>query len=272
MDRNSDFTQLKRGYLFQEPEFGEEVIQNACPCIEFENSYVLYTNEDKKNKVLTGKEQSSMFCRWCCGSARSLTMPWKTGNDIKFTTEKPFRCFRLFNCTPLCLGSVKTSHRNANLGYVREDWGSCTTPSFTLYDTKSLPYARIKGPSGCFGGLLENFQSSSFRLEELNGRIMTNLVEKKNLNRRSFEEIALNTFGDSDEYNLVFPDDATDEQKANIISAIVLLDYMLFEGDKSNLHGGCYLGTFYCCGCVCPLKCNGNNGGYVKTGSTTYNF
>ena len=274
MDRNSDFTQLKRGYLFQEPEFDEEVIQNVCPCIEFENSYVLYTNEDKKDKVISGRERSSTACRWCCGPARSLTMPWIKGNDVKFTTEKPFRCFRLFNCTPLCLGSVQTMHRNAKLGHVREDWCSCTTPSYTLYNEKSVPYARIKGPSACFGGLFENCQSANFRLEELNGRVLTNLVEKQKLNGRSFEEVALNTFGDSDEYNLVFPDDATDEEKANIISAMVLLDYMLFEGDKSSLQEGCYLGTFYCCGCVCPVKCNGNNGngGDINTGTRTYDF
>jgi hypothetical protein len=274
MDRNSDFTQLKRGYLFQEREFGEEAIQNACPCIEFENTYTLYTKEDKKNQVVSGREISNVACRWCCGPARALEMPWTKGNDTKFTTEKPFRCFRLFNCTPLCLGRVDTHHRNARLGYVREDWCSCTTPSYTLYNEKNIPYARIRGPSACFGGFFENCQSATFRLEELNGRILTNLVEKKRLNGVSFEEVALNTLGDSDEYNLVFPDGATDEEKANMISALVLLDYMLFEGDKSSLQGGCYLGTFYCCGCVCPITCNPNNNNNldIDTGAKTYDF
>jgi len=275
MDRNSDLTQLKKGYLHQKRELAEDSAQNICPCLEFENSYELYTNEDKKNEVVTGKESSSIFCRWCpCTTRiRPFTMNWSKGNDVKFTTERPFRCDRCFNCTPCCLAKVHTSQRGAKLGHVQEDCFTCVTPRYTLYNEQGVPYARIRGPTLCFGGLLEACGPTKFTLEETNGRPLVDVVNKKKLNDSSFESFAFNTLGDSDDYHILFPDDATDQEKANIISALVLLDYQFFEGDKTTVQGGCYLGTCYCGGCVCPCVFNPNdNSDAVFTGTKTYDF
>jgi hypothetical protein len=259
MDRASDFTRLEKAFLHQKAEVGEEVIQNCFPCIEFENTYKLYTDPKKEKVLVTGRERSNLVCRWCLGPSRGLTIDWKKGNDTKFTTGKPFRCFRCPTVSPLCQAAVYTSDRGADIGHAREDYCTCFTPSFTLYNNKNIPYARVKGPA-CFGGIFEACSDSNFRLEEMNGRVLTNVVEKGQLDGKSAEEIALAALGDSDDYRMKFPDGATNEEKANIISTLILLDYMLFEGDKSTINGGCYIGTFYCMGCVCPITCPIGNG------------
>lgn len=45
-----------------------------------------------------------------------------------------------------------------------------------------------------------------------------------------------NTFGDADNFSLVFPDNATKEDKALLLAATLMLDYMYFE-DKSSQGG-----------------------------------
>lgn len=279
MDRSSDFTQLKKGYLHQKTELGEEVLQNVCPCVEFENTYEFYAGDSKREggaPLIVGNEKSNLFCRFLCGPLREFTMPWTRGNDEKFTSVRPFRLSRCFNLSPLCLAKIETEHRGAKLGHVTEDCFTCFTPKFTLYDNMGVPYARIRGPSGCFGGVFEYCSSPEFTLEEMNGRQLIKLIEKKRLaaEGKSFENVAMDILGDSDDYILAFPEGATPEQKANIISSLILLDYMFFEGDKSSLENGCYLGTFYCMGCVCPITCSANDSNRRNTASTqaSYDF
>jgi len=45
-----------------------------------------------------------------------------------------------------------------------------------------------------------------------------------------------NAFGDADNFSLVFPDNATKEDKALLLAATLMLDYMYFE-DKSSQGG-----------------------------------
>lgn len=270
MDRDSDFTKIKKGKVVQRREFTEEAIQNVLPCVEFANEYKFSTDENK-NYILSAKENSNVLCRFCCGVNRQLNVDWKKSQDIKFTTYKPFSFLRCFNIAPCCLASASTSIREDNVGYVNEDYCGCFKPKYTLYDNKYTPYAKISGPTCCFGGMLEGVGDTTFRLEELNGRIITNVINKKKLDGENGGNVLNALLGDSDDYDIIFPENFTTEQKVNVLSAILLLDYQFFEGDKSSLNNGFYICTCYCGGCVIPCTCDTSNG-KVGTSSKVNDF
>lgn len=254
MDRDSDFTKIKKGVVRQKLEVGEDIIQNVIPCVEFENEYSF--ENDEKSYKLNGKEKSSTLCRFCCGTNRNLKINWKKGNDTKFTTSKYFSFLRCCNCSPFCLGKASTIIREVSVGSVQEEYCACVRPSYTLYDNTNTPYARIVGPRCCFGGLFESLGPTTFRLEEMNGRLIENVVDKSAISNKN---AMTNLLGDADDYDISFPDNYTLEQRLNLLSALILIDYAFFEDDKTSLSNGCYLATCYCWGCVIPITCDGNS-------------
>mmetsp|Transcript_35925 Transcript_35925/g.56051 ORF Transcript_35925/g.56051 Transcript_35925/m.56051 type:complete len:82 (+) Transcript_35925:314-559(+) len=73
-------------------------------------------------------------------------------------------------------------------------------------------------------------------------------------------------FTDSDTYSLDFPPEMPAEEKARLMTSVLLLDYMFFERDSDMIkfeNGKLTLVccNLFCCGCICPCKvqCGGSN-------------
>lgn len=70
--------------------------------------------------------------------------------------------------------------------------------------------------------------------------------------------------GDSDKYLLELENGLSANQTANLVGTMLLLDYLFFEGGPpceltaNGVSVNCF--NLYCCGCICPCKCEPGEG------------
>lgn len=136
-------------------------------------------------------------------------------------------------------------------------------------DSASKTFAAVRGPT-YFGGCSElccdtNFGISAAKdgatVSEIHKLAFGDLATIKKLKPKGFGQAMREVFTDSDLYEVTFTTKAiTAQQKANVLSTMIHIDYMFFEFDSDMC--GCQDGKFYftisncfCYGCICPCKC-----------------
>ena len=159
-------------------------------------------------------------------------------------------------------------------GTIQPKFGGKFHPEVQIMDrgiTGSEPqeFAVARGPF-CFGGCSELCCDTTFGIstDDLNAALgnYATITKKK---PKSFSQAAREALTDSDIWEVDFhAKEITPEQKANVLSSMIHLDYMFFERDNDMCrydHDGLHI-TFwncFCYGCVCPCKVvlNSNSGG-----------
>ena len=181
----------------------------------------------------------------------------------------------------LYAGDVQEKQRNADashklitpqtIGYAEQPipWGGGFTPTVNVMDRadatdKFRPLAKVEGASCCFGGCSELCCESAWPVskmepQQLNQKVLTgDLAQITKKKPDSMSAALREALTDSDTYTIEFaPGQLAPQQKATMISSLILVDYMFFEKDNGMCHmeGSKLKFTLfecYCAGCVCP--------------------
>jgi len=215
--------------------------------------------------------------------------------------EKPGLCCCL--CTPDCAdGAVVHAGQlpgtptpgtvlfngESIMGYCEQPapFGGYFTPTLNVMDRGGpdpktfRPIAKVEGPF-IFGGCSElccpsSFPVSSMQPDELGTKLKKgDLAEIVKKAPQGLAQAAREAFTDSDTYTLQFKDQKlAPQQKAMMMSSLILVDYMFFEQDNGmcsceNNKLKITLFECYCLGCLCPcnLVFDFNNSGGAPTKS-----
>jgi len=167
------------------------------------------------------------------------------------------------------------------MGFIEQPapFGGYFTPTVNIMDRGQgektyRPLAKVEGPC-IFGGCSElccpsSFPVSSMQPDQLNTQLKTgDLAEITKKAPQGLAQAAREALTDSDTYTLQFKDNKlAPQQKAMMLSSLVLVDYMFFEQDNGmcsceNNKLKITLFECYCLGCLCPCNIvfDGNSGG-----------
>jgi len=115
----------------------------------------------------------------------------------------------------------------------------------------------MTGPQ-CFGGCSELCVSTHFTVTRKDD-IGSSIGTVKKLRPDSCGQCCRETFTDADRVLVEFDASATPVERANVLSSVILSDFMFFEQDmfcavkQNTLIITCCL--CYCQGCLCPCPC-----------------
>jgi hypothetical protein len=238
---------------------------------------------------LTGKEKAAAEKNAYQAVPVSLTMI-RDGTQFPACCNKAVGCFV---CTTCCtdgmtlvagktaeadkkeIGSTLISNLDPNMTI-----GSATVPVMSAFFSPTLhvmerggldgPFAKVEGPM-CFGGLSECCCSFNFPVSQFNGPSKAGDIAKITKQKpKSFGAAIREGISSADLYTIEFDGgkQVTPEQKALLLSSLLLNDYTYFEGPQDMCgtdpnDGQCYLNfcNCYCCGVLCPCKLKGGGEG-----------
>lgn len=270
--------------------------QCCAALAERPNVYDVYGEDGLK--ILTAHEESDLLPRACCNPAHPLKLHVHVGSKGQrqqvILIDRPFKgpscCPAICEAwqqvatqhvmpppgTPGMIMGQKFAHETmasqvmgdpgAMMGKSMQPClGGCLTPTVDVHQGHQLsPFAQIRGPTCCFGGMTAQCMDQTFEIEGAGGG---QIIKEK---PHDFSGHVQELMTDSDIYSIVFADPNTPaEQKMNILLAALHLDYLFFENnqpcsvDLAAQTVSCTLCRLYCCGCSAPFKCTcgGKEGG-----------
>lgn len=203
----------------------------------------------KKGHVMTMKEKSDCMARICCGSMREFKMKVKPGDDVQgvdddekmMEFERPFKCtIRACCCILMPQELTVNNNKGERIGKIVETFKCPGTLLCTGYwhiygkDDDTLDY------------ILENNMCKGCNMCGPSMCVKTRSLEVYSPDHTSVVGKLTNVWpgcstrgclGDADNFILDFPTDATVEQKATLLGASVLVDFMLFEKKQNDNNG-----------------------------------
>jgi len=261
---------------------------------EVRNRYTLHAGASREAldnpPIMSAKENSSDCMRCCCAPNHNVFVEFRLSEDpddttapiaMTFEREGLFgKCPCCCTCAECCLDSMamhagqimagpdsagKLADRSRVFGTAKQALQRCScTPTIEVFDGPeaakgNVPHSVIHGPF-IFGGCLEACIDTSFPVSRPPGRKIGDMAQIQKLKPRNFGELCTECFQDADRYYVEFRDPSlTPQQKANLIGALLLTDFMFFELDNGmcscrNKKLTITLFLCYCCGCLCPCQ------------------
>ena len=249
-DPLEDLRLAKTAIVAQEMEL-LEIITNC----ETPNRYHVFLQDEYGNSkyLFKCKEESSWYQRNCCpASTRGLEMNIKhvinqvSLNDdfsksyIKF--DKPFKCTCCCLARPIMKGTLLQT--NTPIGTIQEPCTVCDPMINVISKEGILKYHITTNCCQC-GYCCRN--SICGKLSKINFSIIKPGEDPNSkaagMVTRQVKGVQ-NIVSDADSYKLVFPPDATPEDKLMLIGAVLMLDYQYYENaggenpDMMNNRGG----------------------------------
>jgi len=191
--------------------------------------------------------------------------------------DRPCKCGQCCSVAPICQqemmvyrGDLKADGGEPNssnqIGYIQQPiGGGLLSPTLEVMEREGAqPFATIKAEAiCCIGGMCCDH---TFTVTDSSGNYMGKIVKER---PAGLAQVAKELGTDADNFTLYVPKDMDPTKKANMLAALHLIDYWLFEDegdfncDAVNQKCECKICDMYCFGCVCPCKCKcgGNNGG-----------
>lgn len=190
-------------------------------------------------------EDASCCCRFWCAPHHPFEMTVKELNtDAEIlTVERPCRC-ALGSCKCCCYQYAEVKSGGAEVGSIKEECWFCV-PSFTMFDGNKKELYVLHQPT-CCGGCCVNCCAEgnpctkkgcckvSFRVYPYDQKGKTGgdapylgTILKKP------KSAATEIFTDADAFDVTFPDNASNSEKALLAGTAVFINANFFEGDDS---------------------------------------
>lgn len=197
-------------------------------CWEYKNKYDVMDMDG--SKIFYLEEESDCLCRMCCANARALQASFQdlAGNEL-LRFDRPLRCQGACcgGCYPNWTQVLTVYHQDQELGKIREVPICCwSRKHLEVWDKNEQKIYDISGPIcpiSCGGDV-------AFPIENAGGIAVGEIAKQW----RGFCAEALT---DTDTFRIEFPDNIDVTQKALLVGATMLVDYMFFE-KKDNDNGG----------------------------------
>ena len=256
----------------QKIDLTETAFQNlGFDFVENSNKYAItFDRKDPSQQPdLIAIERSNIFCRWCCKPCHPVEMEYYKPNSTSpevFVSKKPFRCFECINCFSICAAQINTEFAGEEIGTTKERACTGLTPILDV-NVMGQDSGKLSGPSCCLGDLFIRrccggedpppFELVRDETKGIRSSIYTTRMDKK----ETAQDTLMRTVTDADNYTVQFVRDMSAEEKVHLLSTVMLLDYLFYEQDGTNLSQGFYCGSFYCNGCIIPCRvdCSNNN-------------
>lgn len=264
-DLSKTFKDVKSISIDQKVDLTETLLQNVgLTFMENTNTYKITFNKTYKSQQpdLIGIERSNVVCRLCCKPCHPVEIEYYKPGSIypeAYVSKKPFRCFECINCFSICAAEINTEFEGQQIGTTTERACTGLTPILDV-NVMGNDSGRLSGPSCCLGDLLIRRYCSGqdpppFELvrddsKGIRSSIYTTRLKKK----EEAEDTLVRTVTDADNYTMKFVKDMSAEEKIHMLSTVMLLDYLFYEKDGTNISLGFYAGSFYCNGCIMPIR------------------
>lgn len=230
----------------------------GCCCIDFSNQYDWIIDDQVR---FTALESSGNCTRFCCNPNHALTLNVTAKGDKKrnlLVIKRPFKgcCFSVCCCRK----EITVEHDGVTIGRAQQPTcGGCMTPKLDLYNAvESRTVGTLQGPTCCVGGCCGGMAFDVLDPENEN-------VDLARIKKAGAADVGLRRglFSDADKYKLDFlSDKLTLDDKLILLSTVLFIDYLFFEGETTCLVNCCVcppqiwckMCELYCCGCSCPLR------------------
>ena len=261
-------------------EAAGDTMGGVCPCAECcceqPNDYEIF-DQASGQKLLHVKEDSDFLWRCCCNPAHELKLNFTdvaTQQQV-MVAHRPFKCCQ--QCPawlPFCQQEstlyMGTDHENGQpIGVTKQPCcGGLFTPTVQVMmgSEDAEPFATVEGPMCCFGGMTEMCCDQDFPISggDGGGDGSVGMITKEK--PESLGQAMAEIMTDSDLFTLSFKDPSLDQQKKiQLLSTVLLLDYMFFEQNQPWECDGtsCSITccNMYICGALTPCKCKCESGG-----------
>jgi hypothetical protein len=247
-------------------------------CCEQANNYGIYDSTGRP--VYMATEESNCLYRCCCKPYHEAkikihtTADGKTPGAIKFTVHKPCKCG---GCCPAVLpfcrmeATVREGEEEEGKFVGKIDQPCCGggfSPKLNLQDEAGTTTATVEGPTLCIGSCCD-VTFNAFRVKDGTNEASIGQIKKEGVNKggetgmggvaNMAKGLGKELFTDADNFVLNYNAELEVNEKVTLMSTLLLLDFMFFEGDgncQRKTGGGCSvkLCDIYCCGCICPCK------------------
>lgn len=210
-----------------------EVLE-AITGFETQNEYdIIATQNGVPVQIAFAGEQSECCERQCCGSSRSFRMqvmptgPMGPQGLPLFTIDRPLRCKPPMCCCYLQELTVNDGS-GAEIGRLQQNY-TCCASEFDVFVGGSCVY-KIAGPCCVFDGPCCGDQEFFVTLP--NGTHIQTPVGPSRITKKGaqgFEGAMNEMLTDADNFGCTFPMDATPQEKAVLLAAVFMIDFMFFE-------------------------------------------
>lgn len=223
-----------------------ELLEVLTGC-ETENKYVVYpaseTGEKLKHSMFKAKEKSNCLARVCLnGDCRPFKVKVVHDADGPSSTEgqefmkfnREFACACCCFCRPEMAVTITEAGADKYIGKVRAPFKCCDL-ELEIYDSSDRIKYYING-SCCQLGIwcrwpCEPCQTVDFEILDSNRNQVAKLQKRTAGCLKS-------AISDADQFSLMFPQNASNEDRALLVAGVIMLDFRYFEQNPNQNNNG----------------------------------
>lgn len=205
-----------------------------CIGHETKNEYNIHDPAAKAH-IFTAKEDSSWLSRFCCGASRSFDMSVRTTDGELCRFERPYHCRRggygccccgdFFFQVIRVYGGEDSERPGELLGLVKEDYSFCSPTFRVVRADDSVAFTVLADLCRGYLWQLDIYDGSKDEHDEPVGSI-----------KKMWGGLAKELYTDADTFAINFPSKAGGADRALLLGATFLLDFLFFENNhrKNN--------------------------------------
>jgi len=247
---------------------------------EMANEYKIYTDDGGDGKLKFNVIETSDYCgftgRCCCRPNHALKLhvfgPEDKETELMYM-DRPCKCANCCSCMDLCQqemkvyqGDLKSDGEpdpNHLIGHIQQPiMGGMLSPTLNVMEREGgEPFATITAEAVCcIGGMCCDH---TFTVLDSEGQYMGKIVKER---PEGLAQVMKELGTDADNFTMYVPKEMDVQKKANMLAALHLIDYWLFENegdfkcDIANQECTIKCCDMYCFGCICPCSCNCGGG------------